>query len=122
MVRKGLTVVPGGHLSVILVINIGFWQGKVKILPGMGLAYLHICKVFGFGALSWPLNRSKKTQINWGNHLGSIYGVLDPFRGLYRAPKPTVLHWVYSASRILGHILTFSDPPQPTQSNHFGSK
>ena len=59
MVRKGLTVVPGGHLSVILVIIIGFWQGKVKILPGMGLAYLHICKVFGFGALSWPLNRSR---------------------------------------------------------------
>ena len=58
----------------------------------------------------------KKTQINWGNHLGSIYGVLDPFRGLYRAPKPTVLHWVYSASCILGHILTFSDPPsQPSQ-------
>ena len=58
----------------------------------------------------------KKTQINWGNHLGSISGVLGPFRGLYRAPKPTVLHWVYSASRILGHILTFSDPPsQPSQ-------
>ena len=58
----------------------------------------------------------KKTQINWGNRLGSISGVLGPFRGLYRAPKPTVLHWVYSASRILGHILTFSDPPsQPSQ-------
>ena len=48
--------------------------------------------------------------------MGSISGVLGPFRGLYRAPKPTVLHWVYSASRILGHILTFSDPPsQPSQ-------
>ena len=58
----------------------------------------------------------KKTQINWGNHLGSISGVLGPFRGLYRAPKPTVLHWVYSASRILGYILTFLDPPsQPGQ-------
>merc|ERR1711952_549502 len=55
----------------------------------------------------------KKTQINWGNCLGSISGVLEPFRGLYRAPKPTVLYWVYSASRILGHILTFSDPPSP---------
>ena len=51
--------------------------------------------------------------MNLGNRLGSISGVLEPFRGLYRAPKPTVLHWVYSASRILGHILTFSDPPSP---------
>ena len=34
-------------------------------------------------------------------------------RGLYRAPKPTVLHWIYSASRILGHILTFPKPPCP---------
>ena len=58
----------------------------------------------------------KKTQINWGNRLGSISGDLEPFRGLYRAPKPTVSHWVYSASHILGHILTFSDPPsQPGQ-------
>ena len=30
MVRKGLTVVPGGHMSVILVVIIGFWQWGVR--------------------------------------------------------------------------------------------
>ena len=30
MVRKGLTVVPGGYLSVILVVIIGFWQWGVR--------------------------------------------------------------------------------------------
>ena len=58
----------------------------------------------------------EKTKINWGNRLESISGVLEPFKCLYRAPKPIVLHWIYSASRILCHILTFSDPSsQPGQ-------
>ena len=30
MVRKGLTVVPGGHMSVILVLIIGFQQWGVR--------------------------------------------------------------------------------------------
>ena len=37
--------------------------------------------------------------------------IFDPFRGLYRAPKPTLLRWVYSLSHNLGLILTCSDPP-----------
>ena len=90
-------------------------SGKVKIWPRMGLVYIYIYKTFGFGALERPLNRSRIPEKD-SYQLGSISGVLGPFRGLYRAPKPTVLHWVYSASRILGHILTFSDPPsQPSQ-------
>ena len=116
-------MVHGGHLSVILVVIFGFRQWEVR--EGQNMAqnrprvYEYTFKVFLFGTLYRPLNRSRipeKTQINWGIHLGSISGVLDPFRGLYRAPKPIVLHWVYSVSRILGHILTFYDPPsQPGQ-------
>ena len=54
----------------------------------------------------------KWTQINQGQlggSFGSISGVLDPFRGLERAPKP-------KARPILGNIWTLSDPPcQPGQ-------
>ena len=32
----------------------------------------------------------KKTQINWGTRLGSISGVLDPFRCLCKDPKPKI--------------------------------
>ena len=123
MVRKGLTVVPGGYSSVILVVIIGFRQWGVRKDQNMAQngprVYTYICKVFGFEAAQRPLNRARipETDSNQlGKPLGSIYGVLDPFRGLYRAPKPTVLNQVYSPSRIPGHILTFPDPPsQPGQ-------
>ena len=55
MVRKGLTVVPGGHMSVILVVIIGFRQWGVR--KGQNMAqnwprlYVYIYKTFGFGAL-----------------------------------------------------------------------
>ena len=36
--------------------------------------------------------------------------------GLWRAPKPIVLLWVYRVRRILGHISTFPDLPfQPSE-------
>ena len=55
-------------------------------------------------------------QINQGDQLGSISGVLDPFGGLWMAPKPIVLLWVYRVRRILGHISTFPDLPfQPSE-------
>ena len=60
----------------------------------------------------------KSTRGSWGYHLGSVSGVLDPFRGLQRAPKP-------KTRPILGNILTYFDlpwPPLPTRSNFFGSK
>ena len=52
---EGMTVVPGGQLSVILVVIIGFWQWEVR--KGQNLAqngprlYIYIYKTFGFGAL-----------------------------------------------------------------------
>ena len=48
-------MVPGGHLSVILVVIIGFGQGGVR--KGQNMAqngprlYIYIYKTFGFGAL-----------------------------------------------------------------------
>ena len=54
MVRKGLTVVPGGYLSVILVVIIGFRQWVVRVGQNMAQngprVYTYICKVFGFEA------------------------------------------------------------------------
>ena len=56
-----------------------------------------------------PGNGLKSIRGSWGDHLGFISGVLDPFRGLERAPKP-------KARPILGNIWTLSDPPcQPGQ-------
>ena len=54
MVRKGLTVVPGGHMSVILVVIIGFRQWGVR--KDQNMAQNAPCvytskKIFGFGAL-----------------------------------------------------------------------
>ena len=52
---EGITVVPGGHLSIILVVIIGFWQWEVR--KGQNMAqngphlYIYIYKTFGFGAL-----------------------------------------------------------------------
>ena len=54
MVRKCLTVVPGGYLSVILVVIIGFRQWVVRVGQNMAQngprVYTYICKVFGFEA------------------------------------------------------------------------
>ena len=50
-----MTVVPSGHLSVILVVFIGFRQWGVR--KGQNMAqngphlYIYIYKTFGFGAL-----------------------------------------------------------------------
>ena len=49
-------------------------------------------------------NGLKSIRGSWGGHLGSISGVLDLFRGLYRAQKP-------KTRPIQGKILTFPDPP-----------
>ena len=56
MVRKGLTVVPGGHLSVKLVVIIGFWQlgGQERSKYGPEWASFistYVYKTFGFVAL-----------------------------------------------------------------------
>ena len=53
----------------------------------------------------------KWTQINHGqlgNHLGSISGVVDPFRGLWTAPKPDSGH--------SGADFDLPWPPLPTPS------
>ena len=56
-----------------------------------------------------PGNGLKSIRGSWGDHLGSISGVLDPFRGLLRAQKPKM-------RPIFGNIWTFPDPPcQPGQ-------
>ena len=47
----------------------------------------------------------KWTQINLGDHLGSISEVLDPFLGANNFALGL------QARRILGHILTFFDSP-----------
>ena len=51
-----------------------------------------------------PGNGLKLIKGSWGDHLGSISGVLDPFRDLQRAPKP-------KTRPILGNILTYFDIP-----------
>ena len=54
MVRKGLTVVPGGHMSVILVVIIGFRQWGVRKDQNMaqnGPRVYTYMNFFGFGAL-----------------------------------------------------------------------
>ena len=83
--------------------------------------------ILGKAILNRILNESffgKIQKLNWirlgiGHHyLGSVSGVLDPFRGLQRAPKP-------KTRPILGNILTYFDlpwPPLPTRANFFGSK
>ena len=59
-----------------------------------------------------PGNGLKSIRGSWGDHLGSISGVLDPFRGLLRAQKPKM-------RPIFGNIWTFPDPPcQPGQSEN----
>ena len=91
-------MVPGGHLSVILVVIIGFWQWGVRKGQNMAQTWprLYIyTKLLALKPSKGPLigqGSREKTQIDWGNRLGSISGDLEPFRGLYRAPKPTVLH------------------------------
>ena len=56
-----------------------------------------------------PGNGLKSIRGSWGDHLGSISGVLDPLRGLQRAQKP-------KTRPIRGNILTFPNPPcQPGQ-------
>ena len=78
MVRKGLTVVPGGHMSVILVVIIGFRQWGVR--KGQNMAqtwphlYIYIYKTFGFGALERSLNRSRIPEKD-SNQLGKSFGV-----------------------------------------------
>ena len=83
MVRKGLTVVPGGHLSVILVVIIGFQQWGVR--EGQYMAQ-NGPRVYTYMKFFWL--RSPVEPPIW--------------------PKD-----------ILGHILTFPDPPLPkTNNNH----
>ena len=64
------------------------WQGgsgKVKIWPRMGLAYVHFWLWSPLETPKWgqdPGNGLKSIRGIWGDHLGSISGVQDPFRGL----------------------------------------
>ena len=86
------------------------WQGgsgKVKI--GQNIAQNGPCFWLWspLEAPKWvkdPGNGLKSTRGSWGDHLGSISRVLDPFKGLLRAPKP-------KARPILSSILTYFDLP-----------
>ena len=77
-------------------------SGKVKIWPRMGLAYIHFWLRSLIEAPKWVKDTRDGPKMippiapDW---FESISGVLDPFRGLQRAPKP----W---ARPILDHILT----------------
>ena len=55
MVRKGLTVVPGGHMSVILVVIIGFWQWGVRKDQNMAQ---NGPRVYTYMKFFWPNNSS----------------------------------------------------------------
>ena len=95
-------MVPGGHPSVILVVIIGFRQWGAR--KGQNMAqngphvyiYIYInTKLLALEPSRGPKighGSQEKTKINWGNRLESISGVLEPFKCLYRAPKPIVLH------------------------------
>ena len=100
------------------------WQGgsgKIKIGQNIDQNGPHFWLWSPLKAPKWvkdPWKGFKSTRGSWGYHLGSVSGVLDPFRGLQRAPKP-------KTRPILGNILTYFDlpwPPLPTRSNLFGSK
>ena len=95
------------------------WQGgskKVKIWPRMSLAFIYFWPRSLLEALKWvkdPWSTPKMIPPTAPDWFESISGVLDPFRGLERAPKP-------KARPILGNILTYFDPPWtplPTRSN-----
>ena len=58
---------------------------KVKIWPRMGLAFIYFWPRSLLEAPKWVKdhgNGLKSIRGNWGDHLGSISGVLDPFRSL----------------------------------------
>ena len=60
-------------------------SGKVKIWPRMGFAYIHFWLQSLLETPKWamdPRNGLKSIRGSWGDHLGSISGVFDPFRGL----------------------------------------
>ena len=75
---EGITVVHGGHLSVILVVIFGFRQWEVR--EGKNMAqnrprvYEQTSKVFLFGTLYRPLNRSRIPEKD-SNQLGKPFGV-----------------------------------------------
>ena len=60
-------------------------SGKVEIWPRMGLAYVHFWLRSPLETPKWvkdPRNGLKSIRGSWGDHLRSISGVFDPFRGL----------------------------------------
>ena len=77
--------------------------------------YWHLSPICGECFLQHPTlcKIGPPTAPDW---FESISGVLDPFGGLWMAPKPIVLLWVYRVRRILGHISTFPELPfQPSE-------
>ena len=88
------------------------WQGgsgKVKIGQNIAQNRPRFWLWSPLEAPKWvedPWKGFKSTRGSWGYHLGSVSGVLDPFRGLKRAPKP-------KSRPILGNTLTYFDPPWP---------
>ena len=75
---EGITVVHGGHLRVILVVIFGFRQWEFR--EGQNMAqnrprvYEYTFKVFLFGTLYRPLNRSRIPEKD-SNQLGNPFGV-----------------------------------------------
>ena len=73
-----MTVVPSGHLSVILVFIIGFRQWGVR--KGQNMAqnrprlYIYTYKIFGFVAHLRHLNRTRIPGKD-SNQLGKSFGV-----------------------------------------------
>ena len=61
---EGITVVPVGHLSDILVVIIGIWQSGVREDQNMAQNGPRTSKTFGFGALKRPLNGSRILTMN----------------------------------------------------------
>ena len=91
MVQKGLTVVPGGHMSIILVFIIGFRQWGVRKDQNMAQKWASRMYIYEFFLALEPSRgpylgqgSQKKTQINqviWGpfmvflTHLGASTGL-----------------------------------------------
>ena len=99
------------HFGPKKITGLAGGSGKFKTWPRVGLAYIFMAlepsrgPIMGQGPRKW----SQINQGQLGSHLAPISGVLDPFRGLERAPKP-------KARPILGNIWTLPDRPcQPGQ-------
>ena len=123
MVRKGLTVVPGGHISVILVVIICFRQWGVRKDQNMAqnaARAVNPMQNYWFRSLieppEWPKDTRNGPQTISPIDLSLFPGSLT-YLGASQGLQSQKFCIYISTRPILGHILTFPDPPLPKTIN-----